>query len=847
RAEALKKFRRLGTKPLPALLPDNGDPEDVHIFVIGDWGTYPGTGINMASDWTEQMWNTHCFRGARSPQHWKEAKANGYTTAAKVTRSWGGGRPICGSMHLECSWDKGGASKNNRCNPDHDAFWRDHYAQQNVATSMTDLARERKPSFIINTADNFYYAGVESTTDPLWSMMFEELYPDQSLQIPWLGSLGNHDYGGHTCDVCLWPKIGHRDNRRDSPCSQAMIDYDTEHDWQWPNNKKVRWVLPMKGENRWYMKSFDFKKGNVTIDVFVIDTNKAHVSSQCHSSCPDSVAPKCVSFFMQLWTRQRAWLLPALEQSTANWKMVVGHAPPENFEESLMEEMRDRGVSVFMAGHVHQLRHDRHPSGIEVIVSGSGGGYQSAGGGTSYTLHETQDYGFATIHAQWDKLTVEYVNDQGRVLWDPIVIPKVDLVQEGLLKKLREAAIKSDVPATKDAIGKAKAHGVDDSYIYAAAMAGVKAFEATGGMTWVHMEPKLMKAGAATTSAILASWTTEESLPTEVTKLAVPARCCTPMTVPHSQTVLCDSTKELCSSQQMAKNARGAGAAAMLWVSKEQAQADSQDAEAFDIPVASIPKSFVLDVPSWLGNQDEEIFITFTGGEKGYEKSLDAARTAGVPETIIEAAILAAKQRRAEEHVQAAMATTDQQVIKAALAMAEEFGAESDLIEQVQPQPEPAGLKRAVARRKLAILILQDSLASADQNCKDFNAVHDMIQQAKALEVGPTDKAEGCRKDLAVTALNAALELGSACKDPLSVAVSWCKLAGGLDSRIEDAEKKCDKEVAAASRRTLLIVLVLLVLLGAGAGVVLYSKRRPQAPPQPSPGGIELLEAESAS
>ena len=28
---------------------------------------------------------------------------------------------------------------------------------------------------------------------------------------------------------------------------EAMIDYDTEHDWQWPNAKKVRWVLPMKG------------------------------------------------------------------------------------------------------------------------------------------------------------------------------------------------------------------------------------------------------------------------------------------------------------------------------------------------------------------------------------------------------------------------------------------------------------------------------------------------------------------------------------------------------------------------------------------------------------------------
>ena len=29
--------------------------------------------------------------------------------------------------------------------------------------------------------------------------------------------------------------------------AKAMIDYDTEHGWQWPSPKKVRWVLPMKG------------------------------------------------------------------------------------------------------------------------------------------------------------------------------------------------------------------------------------------------------------------------------------------------------------------------------------------------------------------------------------------------------------------------------------------------------------------------------------------------------------------------------------------------------------------------------------------------------------------------
>lgn len=73
---------------------------------------------------------------------------------------------------------------------------------------------------------------------------------------------------------------------------EAQMDYDTEHDWQWPNEKEVRWVMPMKGNERWYVKSFAFKKANVTLDVFVIDTNKAHISSQCGSTCPDKGAAR---------------------------------------------------------------------------------------------------------------------------------------------------------------------------------------------------------------------------------------------------------------------------------------------------------------------------------------------------------------------------------------------------------------------------------------------------------------------------------------------------------------------------------------------------------------------------
>eukprot|EP00439_Symbiodinium_sp_Y106_P077978 s1070_g16.t2 len=505
---------------------------------LGDKCAYAGTGINMRSQWNSRQWNSWCFVGGRSQKEWEEAKRSNSNSAAKVMSSW---NKIPGPGVL--------------------IEWKERpftFPSNQQADTVIPVM-----SFVINTADNFYMGGVESTKDDYWSMMFEELYTDESLQIPWLSSLGNL--------VALKPDRDPGHNiRRGKPCSQAMIDYDTEHDWQWPNPKTVRWVMPMKGNDRWYMKSFKFPKANVTIDVFVIDTNKAHIESQCKSHCPGQMKAES-------W-RQKDWLLPALEKSKADWILVLRELMGRRFCQSspipvtcqedggwacsarefrgaeMMENMRDRGVSVYMAGHVHQLRHDRHPSGIEAIISGSGGGYQSAGGGTSYTLHESQDYGFATMHVEYHQISVEYFNDEGRRLWDPVVIPRIDVVQdilqkscesvssslrgtfieaslqtcqilvrppfqESLLKKLREAAIAGRTMDMKELIGKAKDHGVDESFINSAALAGVKAFEAGGGMAFLHMKPEIMKADESTFSGFLSTWTTEERLPTAWTTL----------------------------------------------------------------------------------------------------------------------------------------------------------------------------------------------------------------------------------------------------------------------------------------------------------------------------------------
>lgn len=509
-----------------------------------------------------------------------------------------------------------------------------------------------------------------------------------------------------------------------------------------------------------------------------------------------------------------------------------------------MEEMRDRGVSVYMAGHVHQLRHDQHPSGIEVIISGSGGGYQSAGGGTAYTLHESMDYGFAAINVKPTQLTVEYWNDQGQRLWDPIIVPAKDLVKEGLLKKLRTAALQSDVDAMKDGIAKAKEYGVEERLIFAAAIAGIKAFEAEGGLAWVYLQPKIMKTGAARTSAMLASWTTEDSLPGTATQLVLPDKCCSSsgQSFESTQSVLCYASKEQCSGEQMAFNMAKRGAGAMLWASKRQLLANETSnpdlAEAFNLPAASIPESFVKDIPSWLGNKDEVIFISYTGGKKGFDDAVEHARSAGVPEELINAAIQNGARRRAKEHVQTAAKNENQTEIKEALDEAQEVQAEGDIINE--------------AKRKLEILQLEDQLVQIQEECKDFDSVHDVIQRAEAFEILNTtlmNSAEGCRLQLAVDALDAAVKSGTQCKERLEVAVAWCRLAHAPEAVIESAEIDCEAKVKAKTHHSALLVVVVLIL-AAGAGVFLWLCSKSQQATAPTtrsnPGGIELLETDAS-
>ncbi|KAI6181510.1 Tartrate-resistant acid phosphatase type 5 [Aphelenchoides besseyi] len=56
--------------------------------------------------------------------------------------------------------------------------------QQRLARSMADLAGRQKPEFIINTGDNVHFNGVDDTMDSRFETVFEEVYSDDRLLVP---------------------------------------------------------------------------------------------------------------------------------------------------------------------------------------------------------------------------------------------------------------------------------------------------------------------------------------------------------------------------------------------------------------------------------------------------------------------------------------------------------------------------------------------------------------------------------------------------------------------------------------------------------------------------------------
>jgi hypothetical protein len=59
-----------------------------------------------------------------------------------------------------------------------------------VSAQMATTVTATEANFIINTGDNFYWCGIQNTSDEQIGIDFEQPYAAPELQIPWYNTLG---------------------------------------------------------------------------------------------------------------------------------------------------------------------------------------------------------------------------------------------------------------------------------------------------------------------------------------------------------------------------------------------------------------------------------------------------------------------------------------------------------------------------------------------------------------------------------------------------------------------------------------------------------------------------------
>lgn len=227
------------------------------------------------------------------------------------------------------------------------------------------------------------------------------------MEIPWLGVMGNHDYGGYMFSAKWAQTVG----------------------YTWA--RKGRWLQPALywGQNVRY--------NGFTVAYYFVDTNAVeawdpdenvdhNLCSSKHNSvgtCGDQ-GPKsieeCRNWFWDVWWTQWEWLNIRLE-ATANFqhKIVVTHYPPKWFSSTWNCLIDKYGINMFVTGHVHHQRiygpynDGNFISGACTVVSGGGGGITSEG--IPSKNGEDDEYGFVDMQFEASKITLTAISHQQKV------------------------------------------------------------------------------------------------------------------------------------------------------------------------------------------------------------------------------------------------------------------------------------------------------------------------------------------------------------------------------------------------------------------------------------------------
>lgn len=263
--------------------------------------------------------------------------------------------------------------------------------QYDAAGALTRACDRKGCAFVVMLGDNIYRSGVTSVSDPQFDTKFE--MPYAGVNVPFYVVLGNHDYGGD----------GDGDEFHKG---QFQVDYSAI---------SAKWRMPAA--------YYRFVWGDV--ELFGLDTN------------------------MQMYAAdlaQRDEIGHWLAQSTAQWKIALGHHPYRSNGshgnagaydgtagvpiisgdgvKAFTEDVVCGRADLLLSGHDHNLqwlRPDGTCEGTELIVSGAGATPRLLRSPASANYNETYfqaaQLGFVYVVVTEHQLTAEFIGADDTVLY----------------------------------------------------------------------------------------------------------------------------------------------------------------------------------------------------------------------------------------------------------------------------------------------------------------------------------------------------------------------------------------------------------------------------------------------
>eukprot|EP00913_Durusdinium_trenchii_P035692 g33397.t1 len=204
-----------------------------------------------------------------------------------------------------------------------------NHNQAAVAQGLAKLAGERQPQAVAAIGDNIYPDGAAFNPYTITRWWGDVYMPHAELQ-------RNHDW---------W--------------TDAL--YERAYTGCAANQEKG---------GHWQLPHFWYKMLGLTVDAFYIDTQIWKGSPIVDSKLGPGAREE-----------QKQWLFSGLAESTADWRIVLGHHPVysagnHGVTEVLLSELdpklRELGVPVYFAGHDHS-KQVIYWEGMSYVISGSGG------------------------------------------------------------------------------------------------------------------------------------------------------------------------------------------------------------------------------------------------------------------------------------------------------------------------------------------------------------------------------------------------------------------------------------------------------------------------------------------